>query len=65
MDQRFSILSAIGITLAVLLALAIYSSLDLLLEPNAVAAHARPPKGGHPSSEPLSGLWLPIPPLWR
>ena len=47
MDQRFSILSAIGITLAVLLALAIYSSLDLLLEPNAVTAHVRPPKGGH------------------
>jgi hypothetical protein len=46
MEQRFLFLSAIGLTMAVLLGLAIYASLDLVFEPNALATHERRSPGG-------------------
>ena len=46
MQERFSIAWAVGITMAVIVGLAMYATLDLLLEPNAIETHARPPKGG-------------------
>ena len=42
MQNRFSFLFTIGLTMAVLLAMAVYATLDLMLEPNALAAHERP-----------------------
>jgi hypothetical protein len=47
MQDRFSIVGALGIVAAVMFGLAIYTALDLMLEPNAVAHHTRPPKGAH------------------
>jgi hypothetical protein len=63
MEQRFSILGAVGVTVAVMLGLAIYATLDLLFQPNALAAHERPPKGSQEAPAPTV-LSYPDDPGW-